>query len=78
MARLWRILRRSRVPFTMVPLIVLTSVFSASASEIFAGALQDYGRAVIVGDHSTFGKGTVQTMQALSSWLDMKHLDLQP
>jgi carboxyl-terminal processing protease len=56
------------------PLIVLTSVFSASASEIFAGALQDYGRALIVGDHSTFGKGTVQTMQALSSWLDMKHL----
>ena len=56
------------------PLIVLTSVFSASASEIFAGALQDYGRALIVGDHSTFGKGTVQTMQPLSSWLDLKHL----
>jgi carboxyl-terminal processing protease len=56
------------------PLIVLTSVFSASASEILAGALQDYGRALIVGDHSTFGKGTVQTMQPLSSWLDIKHL----
>jgi carboxyl-terminal processing protease len=44
------------------PLLVLTSRQSASASEIFAGALQDYGRAVIVGDKETFGKGTVQTI----------------
>ncbi len=44
------------------PMIVLTSRQSASASEIFAAALQDYGRAVIVGDKSTFGKGTVQTI----------------
>ena len=44
------------------PLVVLTSKFSASASEIFAGAIQDYQRGWIVGDHSTHGKGTVQSL----------------
>lgn len=44
------------------PMIVLTDKTSASASEILAAALQDYRRALIVGDKSTFGKGTVQTI----------------
>ena len=51
------------------PLIVLTSRFSASASEILAGALQDYGRALIVGDSSTHGKGTVQSLIQLSPYM---------
>ena len=49
------------------PMLVLTNKLSASASEIFAAALQDYNRAVIVGDSTTFGKGTVQTMVELGN-----------
>lgn len=44
------------------PLVVLTNRFSASASEIFAGAVQDYGRGIVVGDEATHGKGTVQQL----------------
>jgi carboxyl-terminal processing protease len=49
------------------PLVVLTSKFSASASEILAGAIQDYQRGLIVGDAATHGKGTVQSL------LDLGH-----
>ena len=49
------------------PLIVLTSRFSASASEIVAGALQDHGRGLIVGNSSTHGKGTVQEVYHMSN-----------
>lgn len=51
------------------PLAVLTSRFSASASEIFAGALQNYGRALIVGDSSTHGKGTVQAVLEMKNFI---------
>ena len=52
------------------PLTVLVDRYSASASEIFAAAMQDYGRAVVVGE-STFGKGTVQQHRGLGRIYDL-------
>lgn len=60
----------SRIAYTG-PLAVLVDRFSASASEIVAGALQNYGRGIIVGDSSTHGKGTVQQV------VEMKQLSPQ-
>ncbi len=51
------------------PMLVMVNEFSASASEIFAGAMQDYGRALIVGSPHTHGKGTVQALIDLDSSL---------
>ncbi|MCX6119813.1 MAG: S41 family peptidase, partial [Proteobacteria bacterium] len=51
------------------PLAVMINRQSASASEIFAGAIQDYGRGIIIGDSHTFGKGTVQNMNDISEKL---------
>ena len=51
--------------------VVLTNKLSASASEIFAGAMKDRGRAVIVGDDTTFGKGTVQVPRSLVDYMPL-------
>ncbi len=56
------------------PLLVLVNQFSASASEILAAALQDYGRAVIVGGSHTHGKGTVQTLLDMNDNIPLLHL----
>jgi len=53
------------------PLVVITNKFSASASEIFSGAIKDHGRGLIVGDSTTLGKGTVQQVIDLNPTIMM-------
>ncbi len=60
------------------PMVVLVNTFSASASEILAAALQDYGRAVIIGGRHTHGKGTVQTIINMNDYIPLLRLQEYP
>lgn len=60
------------------PLVVMTNYSSASASEIFAAAIQDYGRGIILGSTSTWGKGTVQRVTDLDEFVNDKFNDIKP
>jgi len=61
---------KQETPIWTGPLVIMQNELSASASEILAGAMQDYGRAIIIGSPQSFGKGTVQTFVDLNRFLN--------
>ncbi|MBB4806915.1 carboxyl-terminal processing protease [Chryseobacterium defluvii] len=61
---------KNESPIWTGPLVIMQNELSASASEILAGAMQDYGRAMVIGSPQSFGKGTVQTFVDLNRFLN--------